>query len=134
MNHKNHNHRPKAVANLHFALGLARSHGLPGAFGSPFMRGGTIIRMVRLVIVAAAFAAVMYGDDITLPLDGGSISINAQFIKVLLDTLQLEVAHIGGRELFSWLASISTDPQMVGLRPVLQGETLANWAVADIGH
>ena len=34
----------------------------------------------------------------------------------------------------SSLASISTDPQMVGLTLVLRGETPANWAVADIGH
>jgi TolB-like protein/Tfp pilus assembly protein PilF len=32
------------------------------------------------------------------------------------------------------LASISTDPQMVGLTTVLQGESPASWAVADIGH
>jgi len=32
------------------------------------------------------------------------------------------------------LASISTDPQMVGLALVLRGETPANWAVADVGH
>ena len=32
------------------------------------------------------------------------------------------------------LASISTDPRMVGLTPVLQGEAPANWAVADIGR
>ena len=34
----------------------------------------------------------------------------------------------------SSLASISTDPRMVGLTPVLQGEAPANWAVADIGR
>lgn len=35
---------------------------------------------------------------------------------------------------FHRLASISTDPRMVGLTPVLQGEAPANWAVADIGR
>jgi hypothetical protein len=37
---------------------------------------------VRFLIVAALFGAVMYGDDITLPLDDGSILIRVQFIRV----------------------------------------------------
>ena len=41
-----------------------------------------MLRYVRFVIVAAAFTVVMYGDDITLPLDDGSILIRAQFIRV----------------------------------------------------
>ena len=41
-----------------------------------------MLRSVRYVMVAAAFAAVMYGDDITLRLDDGSILIRAQFIRV----------------------------------------------------
>jgi hypothetical protein len=41
-----------------------------------------MLRCVRYVIVAAAFAAVMYGDDITVPLDDGSILIQgARFIR-----------------------------------------------------
>jgi tellurite resistance protein len=37
---------------------------------------------VRYVILAAAFTAAMYGDDITIPLDGGTIVIeNPQFIR-----------------------------------------------------
>src|ERR1039457_2936146 len=41
-----------------------------------------MLRSVRYVMVAAAFAALMYGDDITLRLDDGSILIRAQFIRV----------------------------------------------------
>jgi hypothetical protein len=37
---------------------------------------------MRLLIVAALFGAVMYGDDIALPLDDGNILIRAQFIQV----------------------------------------------------
>jgi flagellar biosynthesis GTPase FlhF len=41
-----------------------------------------MLRCVRYVIVAAAFAAIMYGDDITIPLDDGSIVIqDASFIR-----------------------------------------------------
>jgi hypothetical protein len=38
-----------------------------------------MLRCVRFVIVAAAFTAVMYGDDITIPLDDGSIVVSAAF-------------------------------------------------------
>jgi len=37
---------------------------------------------VRYVILAAASAAVMFGDEITLPLDDGNILISARFIRV----------------------------------------------------
>ena len=36
---------------------------------------------LRFMVVAALFGAVMYGDDITLPLDDGNIVIRAQFIQ-----------------------------------------------------
>jgi hypothetical protein len=39
------------------------------------------MRCVRYVLVVAAFAAVLYGDDITIPLDDGSIVIRADFHK-----------------------------------------------------
>jgi hypothetical protein len=32
--------------------------------------------LIRLLIVAVLFGAVVYGDDITLPLDDGSILIS----------------------------------------------------------
>src|SRR5260370_11011662 len=37
---------------------------------------------LRLFVVSVLFLSVMYGDDITLPLDGGNIVIRAQFIRV----------------------------------------------------
>jgi hypothetical protein len=37
---------------------------------------------MRFLIAAALFGAVMYGDDITLPLDNGNVLIRAQFIRV----------------------------------------------------
>lgn len=41
-----------------------------------------LIPCVRYVILAAAFTTVMHGDDITIPLDGGSIVVeNPQFIR-----------------------------------------------------
>jgi hypothetical protein len=36
---------------------------------------------VRFLIVATLFGAAVYGDDLTLPLDGGNIVIRAQFIQ-----------------------------------------------------
>jgi hypothetical protein len=36
---------------------------------------------IRFLIVIALFGAVMYGDDITLPLDNGNILIRAEFIR-----------------------------------------------------
>lgn len=36
--------------------------------------------LIRVLAVAALFGAAMYGEDITLPLDDGSIVIRAQFI------------------------------------------------------
>src|SRR6266851_2284478 len=67
---------------------------LPG----PFRRSGTVSNRLRfaprsrrmkadrtltmrLLIVATLFGAVMYGDEITLPLDDGNIQIRAQFIR-----------------------------------------------------
>lgn len=38
-----------------------------------------MLRCVWYWLVVAAFAAVMHGDDITIPLDDGSIVIRAEF-------------------------------------------------------
>lgn len=41
-----------------------------------------LIPCVRYVILAVAFTAVMHGDDITIPLDGGTVVVeNPQFIR-----------------------------------------------------
>lgn len=37
---------------------------------------------MRFMIVAVMFGAVLYGDDITLPLDDGSIRLRAQFLRI----------------------------------------------------
>jgi hypothetical protein len=44
-------------------------------------RVGSRMLTIRFLILFALFGAVMYGDDITLPLDDGNILIHAQFIR-----------------------------------------------------
>ena len=88
---------------------------------------------VESVSPFAPFDAVISGFSIHHQPDQRKREVYGEIYRLLAPGgVFVNIEHVSSPT--RWLASISTDPRMVGLTPVLQGEAPANWAVADIGR